>query len=83
VLRVVEGPGGCGSGGCWRDLDATGDRAHEVMRAHLDSRGYAPASPLSSGDERMCHRTGLVATHEVCAELKDVSGGVRVTWYVN
>lgn len=82
-LRVVEDNVACGSGGCWRQLDATGDRAHDVMRAHLDSQGYTPASSLSGG-ERLCRRTGLVATHEVCAELKDASAdGVRLTWYVN
>lgn len=81
-LRVVEDGIQCGSGGCWRELDATGDRAHDVMRAHLVAHGYAPARPLS-GSERLCRRTGLVATHEVCAELKDVAGGVHVTWYVN
>jgi hypothetical protein len=83
-LQVVEGDGGCGSGNCWRVLDATGDHAHDVMRAHLVSRGYAAAKPLSSGDERMCRQNGLVATHEVCAELRDLMpAGLRVTWYVN
>lgn len=83
-LKVVEDHIGCGSGGCWRELDATGDRAHEVMRAYLDSHGYTPATSLTSGDERMCRRTGLVAVHEVCAELKDkVAGSVHVIWYVN
>ncbi|MDX8030361.1 hypothetical protein SK803_09070 [Lentzea sp. BCCO 10_0856] len=83
-LQVAEGRIGCGSGGCWREVDATGDSAREVMRTHLDSRGYAPASSLSPGAERMCRRTGLVAAHEVCAELKDVSAGsVHVIWYVN
>jgi hypothetical protein len=82
-LRVVEGDGWCGSGNCSRELDVTGDRAHEVMRAHLTSRGYAPARPLD-GDERLCRRTGLVSAREVCAELKDLSAtGLRVTWYVN
>ncbi len=76
-LHVAKGSVKCGSGGCWREVDATGDNAHEEMSAHLASRGY------SGDDQRMCRRTGLVATHEVCAELKDVSGGVRVTWYVN
>ncbi|HUQ59114.1 hypothetical protein [Lentzea sp.] len=82
-LRVVEGDGWCGSGGCSRDADAAGDRAHEMMRAHLASHGYTAARPLY-GDERMCRRTGLVAVREVCAELKDVSvTSVHVTWYVN
>lgn len=83
-LRVVEGDGYCGSGGCSRDLDATGEHAHEVMRAHLDSHGYTAARPLGDGEERLCRRTGLVGVREVCAELKDLSpSGVRVTWYVN
>lgn len=82
-LRLVEGEGHCGSGNCARIAEATGGRAHEVMRAHLMSRGYAPASPLS-GDERLCRRTGLVSAREVCAELKDLSAtGLRITWYVN
>jgi hypothetical protein len=78
-LRVVEGGVACGSGGCWRRLDATGDRAHDVMRAHLDSRGYVQ----TPGKEQMCRRTGLVATHEVCADLEELSpDAVEVRWYV-
>ncbi|RAS69828.1 hypothetical protein C8D87_101128 [Lentzea atacamensis] len=78
-VRVVEGDGGCGY--CWRDLDATGDRAGEVMRAHLTSRGFTPASPL--GAERMCRHTGVFVPYVVCAELRDrAPGSVRVTWYV-
>ncbi|WP_143036021.1 hypothetical protein [Lentzea fradiae] len=84
ALKVVEGIGYCGSGGCSRDLDATGDRAPEVMREHLTSHGYTPARSLMYGDDRLCRRTGLVAVREVCAELKDVSAtAVHVIWYVN
>nr|WP_253767197.1 hypothetical protein [Goodfellowiella coeruleoviolacea] len=83
-LRVAEGTGWCGSGNCARELDATGDRAHELVRAHLAARGFAPRPSLSSGDERVCRLTGLVAAHEVCAELRDVAvDTVRVLWYVN
>lgn len=85
-LRVEERGGWCGSGhgaNCARVLMATGERAHEVMRAHLMSRGYTSAKPFNS-DERLCRRTGLVSVQEVCADLKDLSAtGVRVTWYVN
>ena len=82
-LQVVEGDGWCGSGNCSRDVDATGEGATDVMRAHLVSRGFTPAASLD-GDERLCRKTGLVMTHEVCAELEDAtSGSVRVSWYVN
>jgi hypothetical protein len=85
-LRVQEADGWCGSGhgaNCARVLEATGERAHEVMRAHLVSHGYTSATPFNA-DERLCRKTGLVSVQEVCADLKDLSAtGVRVTWYVN
>lgn len=82
-VQVVEGDGWCGSGNCSRELDVTGDRATEVMRAHLTSRGFTPASSLD-GDERMCRTTGLVMTHQVCAELeRPAVSSVQVAWYVN
>jgi len=78
-LRVAEGSGYCGSGNCSRELTATGDRAAEVMREHLESRGFTVRTP-----ERMCRATGLVFTHEVCAESKKIaSDAVKVTWYFN
>jgi hypothetical protein len=77
-LRLVEGGGGCGSGNCWRTLDATGDGAPEAMRTHLASRGYAPRA------EHWCRQNGLVVVHEVCADLsKETPTSVQVTWYVN
>lgn len=82
-LRVVEGEGHCGSGGCSRDVTATGDGALQVMRAHLTARGFTAARPLNA-DERMCRRTGIVVPHEVCAELRNISPSeVQVLWYVN
>ncbi|MFD9697898.1 hypothetical protein [Lentzea sp. NPDC059081] len=82
-VRVVEGAGYCGSHSCSRDLEATGDRAADVMRAHLASRGYTPKASLDDS-ERMCRRTGLVVTHEACAELhKATPSSVEVVWYVN
>lgn len=81
--RIAEGVGICGSGGCARELTATGDAAIDVMRAHLRSRGYSSAPPLSR-DERMCRVTGLAVGHEVCAELRvEAADSVRVIWYVN
>ncbi|WP_439658124.1 hypothetical protein ACSHWB_37875 [Lentzea sp. HUAS TT2] len=78
-LRVAEGSGYCGSGNCSREVVATGDRAPEVMRAHLESHGFTARTPV-----RMCRATGLVFTHEVCAESKTISAdAVKVTWYVN
>lgn len=83
-LRVVEGRGWCGSGGCSREVTATGDRAPEVMREHLASRGFSSRVPLSTGGERVCRKTGLVFTHEVCAEFRTVtSNTAEVKWYVN
>lgn len=82
-IEVVAGAGHCGSGNCAREVEATGDRAPEVMRAHLAGRGFSPSRPLNS-DERVCRVIGLVERHEVCAELR-VTGAnsVRVLWYVN
>ncbi|WP_030475190.1 hypothetical protein [Lentzea albidocapillata] len=78
-LQVVEGPGYCGSGNCSREVTMTGDRAPEVVRGHLESRGYTARTP-----ERMCREVGVVFTHEVCAEPKTISADtVEVTWYVN
>jgi hypothetical protein len=78
-LRVAEGSGHCGSGNCSREVTATGDRAPEVMREHLEARGFTVRTP-----ERLCRATGVVFTHEVCAESKKIaSGAVEVTWYVN
>jgi hypothetical protein len=83
-LRMTEGDGWCGSGNCSREVVATGDRAAEVMREHLASRGFSSRAPLGSGDERVCRATGLVFTHEVCAETKNIASDVvEVTWYVN
>ncbi|SER05937.1 hypothetical protein SAMN05216188_107236 [Lentzea xinjiangensis] len=81
-LRVAEGTGWCGSGNCSRDLEATGDRAADVMREHLVSRGYVSRPPYND-NELLCRTTGLVVTHEVCAELRNVMPrGVEVVWYV-
>jgi hypothetical protein len=77
-LQVVEGAGYCGSGNCSREVVMTGDRAPEVVREHLESRGYAARSP-----ERMCWAVGVVHTHEVCADMKTISADtVEVSWYV-
>lgn len=81
-IEIVEGAGRCGSGNCAREVEATGDRAPEVMRAHLASRGFSPSPPLGS-DERLCRMIGLAVRHEVCAELRDTGANrVRVLWYV-
>ncbi|MDX8055405.1 hypothetical protein SK571_39035 [Lentzea sp. BCCO 10_0798] len=78
-LEVAEGAGHCGSGNCSREVVMTGDRAPEVVREHLESRGYTARTPT-----RMCWAVGVVFTHEVCAEPKTVSADkVAVTWYVN
>lgn len=75
----------CGSGGCGRQVDAIGTHVHEQMRAHLAMRGFTSRRPGPvTGQERMCRQTGLVATHEVCAELQDVAADtVRVSWYID
>ncbi|WP_394619170.1 hypothetical protein JNUCC0626_08755 [Lentzea sp. JNUCC 0626] len=83
-VQAVEGTGHCGSGNCSREVTVTGDRAPEVMRAHLAERGFTPRYPLDSGDERVCRADGLVFTHEVCAESRTrTSTEVRVVWYVS
>ncbi|MET9626902.1 hypothetical protein ABZX92_05510 [Lentzea sp. NPDC006480] len=86
-LRLSHAEMWCGSGhgaNCARQVEATGERAHEVMRTHLASHGYTSAKSLSNNEERVCRSTGLVFGREVCAELKDLSAtAVKVTWYVN
>jgi hypothetical protein len=79
-LQVAEGDKQCGSGGCARQLEATGDRAPERMRSYLASRGFT-----TPGFENVwiCRVTGLVLTYEVCARVEDVSPTVvRVTWSI-
>ncbi|MFD4668379.1 hypothetical protein ACFWNN_01515 [Lentzea sp. NPDC058450] len=83
-LKATEGLGHCGSGNCSREVTLKGDRAPDVLRAHLESRGFTPRPALDSGDERVCRADGLVFTHEVCAESRTLtSTEVRVVWYVN
>jgi hypothetical protein len=80
ALQVVAGDKQCGSGGCARQLEATGDRAPELMRSYLASRGFTTA-----GSENMwiCRDTGLVLSYRVCAKVEDVSPTVvRVTWSI-
>lgn len=75
----------CGSGGCWRVVEAIGDRAPEVLREHVLARNFTPA-PQSEITlvPRFCRSTGLVVNHEVCAELRTLSpDAVRMEWYVN
>ncbi|MDT7804773.1 MAG: hypothetical protein QOI78_8206 [Actinomycetota bacterium] len=72
----------CGSGNCWGVLEATGDHAPDVMREYLVPHGFTPAREIS-GVPRLCRRTGVLVTHEVCAELRTLSAtAVRVEWYV-
>jgi hypothetical protein len=75
----------CGSGGCWGVLNATGDRAPDVMREYLVPHGFTPAAESTiTGVSRFCRRTGVLVTHEVCAELWTLSANaVRVEWDVN
>ncbi|MGW6442415.1 hypothetical protein [Lentzea sp. NPDC055074] len=78
-LRTTEMDGHCGSGNCSREVVLVGDRAPELVREHLESRGFTARTP-----ERMCRATGLVFTHEVCAESKTITPDrVAVVWYVN
>lgn len=79
-LHVVEGDKQCGSGGCARQFDATGDHAPDRTRAYLASRGF-----VTPGLDKLwtCRVTGLVLTYKVCAKVQDISPTtVRVTWSV-
>lgn len=77
-LEVVAGDQACGSGGCTRVFDATGDRAPERARAYLESRGFTTPGP---GDGWVCRVTGIVFTYEVCATVEEVSPTTaRVRW---
>ena len=82
-LQVVTKEGWCGSGNCSRILEAGGDRAPAVMREYLASHGFTPR-PATNGVARVCRRTGILVTHEACADLRDLSASsVRVEWYIN
>lgn len=79
-LQVVEADKACGSGGCARKLDATGDRARERVRAYLASRGFTTPG---LDDEWTCRVTGLLLPYEVCAKVEDISPTtVRMTWSI-
>jgi hypothetical protein len=74
----------CGSGGCWRDITATGDHAPEVLREHLTARHFIPAPSVMSNAELLCRTTGLLVTHKACARLFTFTEtSARVEWYVN
>ncbi|OXM64906.1 hypothetical protein [Amycolatopsis vastitatis] len=74
----------CGSGGCWRDITATGDHASEVLREHLTARHFIPAPSVISNAELLCRTTGLLVTHKACARLYTFTEtSARVEWYVN
>ncbi len=79
-LRVVEREAGCGSGGCTRTMEATGDRAAERMRDYLDSRGFtAPGY----NKEWTCRIDGLLLEYKVCAGIKEISPTtVQVSWLI-
>ncbi|WP_084428777.1 hypothetical protein [Kibdelosporangium aridum] len=77
-LQVVELDSSCGSGGCTRSMEATGDRAAEQMRDYLDSRGFT--TPGYS-KEWTCRIDGLLLTYKVCATVKEVTPtAVQVSW---
>ncbi|MEV6875963.1 hypothetical protein [Amycolatopsis sp. NPDC051128] len=78
-LRVTESTA-CGSGGCWRELEATGDRAPEVMAEYLLARNFTPVtSHPTIGDPQFCRTTGLVVTHRLCAGIVPLTANsVRV-----
>lgn len=84
-LRVVPEGYSCGSGNCWRVLEANGDSAPAVMREYLAARGFTPRpADTITGNPEVCQLTGILVSHEVCAQLRDVSASaVRVEWYVN
>jgi hypothetical protein len=74
----------CGSGGCWRDILATGDHAAEVLREHLTVRHFVPAPSVMSNAELLCRTTGLLVTHKACARLITLTEtSARVQWYVD
>jgi hypothetical protein len=74
----------CGSGGCWRDITATGDHVSEVLREHLTARHFIPTPSISPNRELFCRTTGLLVTHKACARLKTYTEtSARVEWYVN
>ncbi|MFC0108680.1 hypothetical protein [Kibdelosporangium aridum] len=76
-LQIVEGEKECGSGGCTKALQATGDRAAERMRAHLLAQGF---QPRNTG---LCRIQGLLIPYKVCAGIKEMSPTtVRVSWSI-
>ncbi|EOD64936.1 hypothetical protein [Amycolatopsis vancoresmycina] len=80
-LRIIEDID-CGSGGCWRVAESTGDHAAEVWQAHLTARNFTPA-PALDGVTRFCRTTGLLVNHQTCAEVRPLApDSARVEWYV-
>ncbi|MCE7001245.1 hypothetical protein LWC34_00080 [Kibdelosporangium philippinense] len=69
-LRMVELEPGCGSGGCTRTVEATGDHAAQRMHDFLDSRGFTTPSEYK---DWMCRHTGIVLTYKVCAVVEEKS----------
>jgi hypothetical protein len=78
-LRITESST-CGSHLCWRDMEATGDRALEVMAEYLLARNFTPEpSHPTIGDPQFCRTTGLVVTHRLCAGIVPLTANsVRV-----
>jgi hypothetical protein len=71
---------GGGSVGCRCVLEATGERAPDVMREYLVPHGFTPVNEITRVP-RFCRRTGVLVTHEVCAGLRPLSAtAVRVEW---
>ncbi len=83
-LRIAQDIG-CGSGGCWRVLTATGDRAPEVVAGYLTAENFTPAPESDiTRVPRFCRTVGLLVTHQTCAEVRPLGpASARVEWYVD
>ncbi|MEU8632900.1 hypothetical protein AB0C38_12080 [Amycolatopsis sp. NPDC048633] len=82
-LRITRSIG-CGSHDCWGVLEATGDRAPDVMREYVLERHFTPA-PQSGITQipQYCRHTGVVVDHTVCVGLRTLApDAVRAEWYV-
>ncbi len=72
----------CGSGGCWRVLTATGDRAPEVVAGYLTAKNFTRNDIAAV--PRFCRTVGLLVTHRTCARVRPLGPALaRVEWYVD
>ncbi|WP_372669757.1 hypothetical protein [Amycolatopsis kentuckyensis] len=73
----------CGSHNCWGVLEATGDRAPDVLRDYVTARNFTPAASIFNAP-RFCRTTGLLVEHQVCVDIRPLGpDAARLEWHVD